>query len=92
MVNESFTPGQIVSIKGSYLKFNEEDQSQGIFFVDDDKSEVRVSNVVKNMPSELMFFVPDELNSGIFQVEVRVIFHKGKALKKARLLIDLVPA
>lgn len=92
VVNESFTPGQIVAIKGSYLKFDEEDPSQGVFFVDDDKSEVRVSNVVKNMPSELMFFVPDELTTGIFQVEVRVVFHKSKTLKKTRLLIDLVPA
>ena len=92
VVNESFSPGQIISIKGSYLKFDEEDAQQGIFFIAADNSETKVTNVVKNKPSELMFFVPDSLTTGTFQVEVRAILHKGKTLKKGRLLNDLVPA
>lgn len=91
VVNETFTPGQIVSIKGSYLKFNEEDEQQGIFFIADDSSETKVTNVVKNKPSELMFFVPESLVSGTFQVEVRTVFQNTKKLRVGRLLIDLSP-
>ncbi|MBK3517135.1 DNA-binding domain-containing protein [Carboxylicivirga marina] len=91
-INEDFTPGQVASIKGSLLKFDTEDSQQGIFFIADDGTETKVSNVIKNKPSELLLFVPEGLASGIYQVEVRVILHKGKTLKKGRLLFDLVPA
>ena len=90
-VNESFTPGQIASLQGSLLKFDESDPDQGIFFIGGDKSETRVTDVVKNKPSELMFFVPDSLITGTFQVELRTIFKNYKTMRKGRLLIDLVP-
>ncbi|RKE04405.1 DNA-binding domain-containing protein [Marinifilum flexuosum] len=88
-VNESFTPGQMASIQGSFLKFDEEDTNQGVFFIAADESETRASDFIKNKPSELMFFVPDELTSGKFQLEVRTILHHSKVLKKARLSNDL---
>ena len=91
-VNESFTPGQIASIKGSLLKFDEADPQQGIFFLATDGSETRVTQLVKNKPSELLFFIPDSLTSGTFQVEVRAIFRNYKTLRKGRLLIDLTVA
>lgn len=87
--NQSFTPGQVVSIKGSLLKFDEEDTQQGVFFIASDDSETRATDFVKNKPSELMFFVPDTLTSGTFQLEVRTILHNSKVLKKARLSNDL---
>ncbi len=90
-INESFSPGQIASIKGSLLKFDAEDEQQGIFFIAEDSAETKVSEVVKNKPSELLFFVPESLTSGIFKVEVRCILHKGKTLKKGRLLNELTP-
>jgi len=89
--NESFSPGQIASIKGSFLKFDEEDANQGIFFISADGSETRVSNIAKNKPSELLFFVPESLTAGSFQIEVRVIFRNYKSMRTGRLLVDLVP-
>ena len=89
VINESFSPGQIISIKGSHLKFDEEDAQQGIFFIAADNSETKVTNVVKNKPSELMFFVPEALTDGTFQVEVRTIFQNTKRLRSGRLLTDL---
>ena len=53
--NESFTAGQIVSIHGSLLKFDESDLEQGIFFIDENSVETRVTNMMKNKPSELIF-------------------------------------
>jgi len=90
VTNESFTPGQIASIRGLLLKFDDEDKMQGIFFIAADGAETRVENMVKNKPSELLFFVPETLSSGAFQVEVRTIRHNSKALKTGRLDNELV--
>lgn len=92
VINESFSPGQIVSIKGSNLKFNAEDEEQGVFFIAADGVETKASNVIKNKPSELMFFVPESLTTGTFQIEVRVVMHNNKSLKTGRLISSLVPA
>jgi len=89
-INENFTPGQVASIKGSLLKFDAEDEQQGIFFLANDGTEIRVTNVVKNKPSELLFFVPDALSTGSYQVEVRLVFHNSKVLKKGKLTNELV--
>ncbi|NJO69994.1 MAG: DUF4469 domain-containing protein [Bacteroidetes bacterium] len=90
-INESFTPGQIAAIAGLMLKFDEADPLQGIFFIAADSTETRVSNVSKNKPSELLFFVPDSLTTGTYQVEVRSILHGRKTLSTGRLLNNLVP-
>jgi len=89
--NESFTPGQVAALRGSLLKFNEEDNDQGIFFIADDGTAIRVDNIIKNKPSELMFLVPERITTGSFQVELRTIFHNSKTMRKGRLIIDLVP-
>lgn len=91
VINETFTPGQIASLKGSLLKFDEDSELQGIFFIKSDNTETKASNVVKNKPSELLFFVPESLSEGIFQVEVRTILYNSKTLKKGRLTESLVP-
>ncbi len=88
VVNERCTPGQIASIKGSLLKYNEDDEMQGIFFIAPDGSETKVMQVVKNKPSELLFFVPDSL-AGTYSVEVRVIPHNNKNIRKGRLEVDI---
>ena len=88
-VNESLTPGQIASIKGNLLRLDEEDPQQGVFFITNDASEIRVTDFVKNKPSELMFFIPDSLATGSYKLELRTILHNSKVLKKARLSNDL---
>ncbi|MDM8158182.1 DNA-binding domain-containing protein [Labilibaculum sp. K2S] len=90
-VNETFSPGQIASLKGSFLKFDEEDANQGIFFIAAEGTVTKVGNVVKNKPSELLFFVPETLKTGSFQVEVRAAQKNSKNIKTGRLLVDLVP-
>lgn len=91
VVNESFTAGQIASIRGSLLKFDTEDSKQGIFFIASDGTETRIENVVKNKPSELLFFVPESLSSGSFTVEVRTVLQNTKTIRKGILPFDLVP-
>ncbi|MBI9062689.1 MAG: DUF4469 domain-containing protein [Marinilabiliaceae bacterium] len=83
-INETLTPGQIAAIKGSLLKFDPADMQQGVFLINESGTETRVTNVIKNKPSELMFFVPDSLATGSYYVEVRTIFPKSKKVRIGR--------
>lgn len=89
-VNESLSVGQIASIKGGMLKINFDNAEAGVFFIDSDGNEHKVSNIVKNKPSELLFFVPDDLPTGTYQVEVRTVLYKRKSLSTGRLGHDIV--
>lgn len=90
IVNESFTLGQIASLKGSQLKFDAEDPTQGIFFIASaEGTQTRVENVVKNKPSELLFFIPESIGTGTFQVEVRTIYPNYKTMRTGRLNYEL---
>lgn len=85
-VNESISIGQIASIKGSLLKINgDEDSDAGIFLIADDGKTTKVTRMVKNKPSELLFFVPDELIPGSYLLEVRTVLYKRKAISVGRL-------
>lgn len=83
-INETVTPGQVAAIKGSLLKFDHTDAQQGIFFITETGAETRVDNVIKNKPSELMFFVPETLSNGSYYVEVRTLFPKSKRIRTGR--------
>lgn len=66
------TPGSGARITGTLLKFDEEDQNQGVFFVKiSDNTETRVdTKMLKNKPGELIFMNP-ALDAGTYRLEVR---------------------
>lgn len=90
-VNESFSPGQIAMLTGLLMKFDESDPEQGIFFISNEGAETRVTNVSKNKPSELLFFVPETLTAGTYEIEVRAKLQNRKNISKGKLLHNLVP-
>jgi hypothetical protein len=90
-VNESFSPGQIALLTGLLMKFDETDPEQGIYFISTEGTETKVTNISKNKPSELMFFVPETLTSGTYEVEVRAKLQNRKNISKGRLRHNLVP-
>lgn len=79
-VNEEFSPGSVISIRGTNLKFDADDPQQGVFFIDEAGNETKATNVPKNKPSELLVFVPGDL-SGTYHVEVRAVLPGRKTLK-----------
>jgi hypothetical protein len=87
-VNESVTPGQMASLTGTMLRFDEADPNQGIFFVSSNGEVTKATHVIKNKPSELLFFSPDDLK-GICQVEVRTLFKDSKRLRVGSLVNEL---
>jgi hypothetical protein len=80
--NGSTTPGSGGKIKGHRLKFDEADPQQGVFFMAEDGTAVRVSQILSNKPGEVIFIVPT-LTAGSYQLEVRVLF--GKQLRRGLL-------
>jgi len=65
------TPGGMAKIWGSRLKFDLNDPSQGIFFIDVDGREYRASVIGENSPSKLIFNAPADLSKGEYKVSVR---------------------
>ncbi len=85
-VNEVLTAGGIVQLVGSRLKFDQKDESQGIFFVAETGEAVRATVIAENKPARLMAIIPADLPAGNRYVEVRTKYTVGgKPLKKAKI-------
>lgn len=87
-INDEFSSGDIIAIRGANLKFDESDPQQGVFFIDDSGNESKATNVAKNKPSELLVFAPEGL-SGTYHIEVRAILPKRKTLSVNRFQKEL---
>ncbi len=68
--NEIATPGQMARIYGERLKYDTEDPAQGIFFVNEQGEEAKVTTVGDNLPKSLAFNVP-MLPQGSYRLLVR---------------------
>ena len=85
-VNDLLTPGHVLKISGSKIKVAGEDKVNGIYFVNtdtNDRTQVELSDVVNNNPSELIIVVP-ALSAGKYNVEVVTQFAGNKLLKESR--------
>jgi len=76
-INTIVTPGNMVSLVGNRLKMEPENINHGIFFIAEDGIETRVGYVGRNMPTELVFLVPNALQSGAYTLELRT-YSNGK--------------
>ncbi|MBI9034070.1 MAG: DUF4469 domain-containing protein [Bacteroidales bacterium] len=82
--NETITSGKIGSIKGSRLKFNPAEATQGIFFIATDNTNYKVDMITVNKPSELHFLTPD-LPAGDYQLQVRTVLRDTAQLRTGTL-------
>lgn len=67
--NGKLTPGGIGILSGRELKFEPDDEKQGIFFTGNGGS-IRASVIATNKPSQLIFMVPSDLSPGEYVLEV----------------------
>ncbi len=92
-VNDLLTPGRNLRISGSKLKIAGDDPAVGIFFTDtvsQVSTQVEVSDIVTNNPSELMVVIP-ALSAGTYQLKVVTQFSGSMMLKEPRTaLLDKV--
>lgn len=88
--NEALTPGGTAELRGSHLKVDPADASQGIWFLGADDTETKVELIMRNMPSHLMFEVPAGLTSGEYDVEVRTLLQGHSSTRSGRMNASLV--
>jgi len=80
--NHSITSSKIAAIKGSKLKFNPDDPTEGIFFVDCNGVATKADMIVKNKPSELMCMIPAlTAAANPYTLETRARFSSGGPLR-----------
>lgn len=88
-VNETVTIGQIISIKGALLKISEEINEAGIFIIGEGTPEMRITQIVKNKPSELLLFIPSGIGPGSCVIEIRTVLPGRKTLLTTRSPFEL---
>ena len=85
---DTLTHGQIVSIRGSLLKLSELPDA-GIYLINSAGQAIKMENVVKNKPTELLFFIPESLPIGTYSLEIRTSYNQSKKLITTRSDFDL---
>jgi hypothetical protein len=74
--NKIITPGGAADLKGRQLKIDIEDPEQGLFLISEG-TETRIETLVRNKPSNLIFMIPDTLQSGEYELEVRSLIRNS---------------
>ncbi|KOH44568.1 DNA-binding domain-containing protein [Sunxiuqinia dokdonensis] len=88
-VNNIITPTGTAILQGVRLKFNMEDDEQGIFFIAANGAVNRVSKIITMTSSQVVFLIPQELAAGEYTLEVRILPKGNKMIKKG-VLKDLL--
>lgn len=68
--NNTLTPNEMGYLSGKRLKFDDTDPAQGLFFINGNNKEFRVSKFAECRPSKVIFKVPG-LPKGTYALEVR---------------------
>ncbi len=87
-VNQKLTPGGTGILSGRRLKTDPEDPEQGVFLItasSGGEKEVQVANIFRNTPAELIFMIPETLESGTYRMEVRTLVRFNTAIRKSSL-------
>jgi hypothetical protein len=78
--NKTVNIGQLVSLTGTSMKIIEEKPECGLFLIDSNKNEIKIDQLVRNRPSEIMFYIPESINPGKHNVELRTYLNRNKKL------------
>lgn len=90
-VNDLLTPGKNLKINGNKIKVVGENPANGIFFVNTattTRTQVEVSEIVTNNPSELIVVIPD-LPAGTYALEVVTQYAGGSTMLKEPRIAEL---
>ena len=86
-VNESLTAGGVAELFGTGIKISGDGASNGVYFVKDDGTKVKVTTIVQNNPSNLIVVVP-VLEAGTYTTEVITQYTgSGTVLKTQRSIV-----
>jgi hypothetical protein len=93
-INEHLTPGGVVEIFGTRLKFIATEATNGVYLKSVVGGEYKLSVIVENKPGRLIMMIPADLPTGTYTLEVRSNWspggsHEGKQLKVGSFSRDL---
>jgi HU-like DNA-binding protein/uncharacterized protein with Ig-like fold DUF4469 len=88
-MNDVLTPGGVGELTGNDLKFDPAQSDQGIFLIAGDGTITRVSTIVRNKPSNLIFMITDGLATGNYSLEVRSVLPGTKNIRTGLLDAEL---
>jgi len=85
-INKQASPGCIATIRGKNLKFDSEDNMQGVFFVpvNNPHTKIRVDTYGEIKASEIHFLIP-LLQTGNYSIIVQAIMHNHKSIRAGEL-------
>jgi hypothetical protein len=78
-VNETLTPGGVLQLRGSRLKFLPSEENNGVFLIDEQGVATKLSVIVENKPARIMMMLPADLPQGAYFAEVRTTYSGGSA-------------
>lgn len=87
--NDSINPGGAAEISGELLKIDTDDPDQGIYFLQNGTA-TKVSVIIRNLPSDLIFNIPATLTAGQYQLEIRNKTNKKDKTLKTFLFSSLL--
>jgi hypothetical protein len=81
-VNETLTPGGVLQLRGSRLKFLPAEPGNGVFLTNEQGMERQLTVVAENKPARIIVMLPADLAEGTYRVEVRTTYSSaGKPAK-----------
>lgn len=86
--NEILTAGGMVRILGDRLSIDQADENQGVYLIDEDRTETKIEFLQQISSGELMVQIPIGLTSGTYRLEIRSIIRGQTSLSKG-LIEDL---
>jgi hypothetical protein len=89
-MNEMLTPGGVALLKGTRLKFKQNDPIQGIFLIDQGKNEYRVERILTHTLKQIVFRLPDALASDEYTLEIRILPPNNKEVRTGVLAERLI--
>jgi hypothetical protein len=80
LLNTRFsTPGGVLQLGGSRLKFLPQEENNGVFLIDEQGIATKLSVIVENKPARIMVMLPADFPQGAYFAKVRTTFSGGSA-------------
>ena len=76
-----FQPGNLVRIFGKNLAFDVDDTDIGVFLHTENEKYIRINEYAKSGINTILLKIPDQIQPGIYNVEIRVRTRYGKIIK-----------
>jgi hypothetical protein len=86
-VNEIITPGGVLQMRGSRLRFLSEKADNGVFLIREDGQTAHCEIIVENKPGRIIIVLPANLSTGHYHLEVRTSFTGNGARESKQLKI-----